>query len=205
MANRIKVPVRIDGKSINITSTESEEDVLKIAELVDKSIRDILNKNKKLTSEMAYILAAFTIGNKYYKNRAECEEVIKKATEAYEEYSKYKKVAEKSESDIKEKQKQLDQYLKEIEKHQKKIEKQEKEIAELKNNKEEEKLKEDIKNLNKEITKFKRENTRLSKKIDEQEKALEIRTDSLAESEKKIKELQETLFKIKSEASSAEK
>lgn len=172
MSDKKRVAVKIDGKEFKVVSTEEEGYVLKIAHLVDKSIREITHQNSMLNKSMAYILAAFNIADKYYKKQAEFEDLIKRATEAFEEF-------ESKKLDVEE------------------YEKLKAERAESESSKKE--LKGELESLAEEVVKLKKENERLAKKNDEQEQALTIKDDELSMSEEKIKDLQNKLFKLKVE------
>lgn len=244
MSEKQRIQVRIDNRNLTLVSAESEDYVYRIANLVDRSIEDVMKNNKKLGSDVAYILAAFNIADKYLKNRKEFEDIIKKASEAYDEFEKYKldnpsnddlkaqyeskleehldkiekyegdilllekelrdmqenlknKESEKNESYEAEK-KELQENLNEVESENQslKLEKEELKEENIRLEVENKKLKEEIEELKQDSEKSGKEKERLNKIIEEQKKSIEIKEKNLFESEEKIKELQEKLFKI---------
>ena len=62
-----KTEVTIVGKRYSIIAEEKKEYVMKVAEYVDKKMRELSDKNPELTQERAAVLAAINIADEYFK------------------------------------------------------------------------------------------------------------------------------------------
>lgn len=86
MTNKKKVNVTIDGRNFTVIGDSSEDYIKKLADYVDKKIKEMTQKNDKLSSSMAAILACLNISDELYKLKRELETLKKKAKDPLENY-----------------------------------------------------------------------------------------------------------------------
>ncbi len=91
MADKKKVTVNINGYSCAIIGEESEEYIQYIAKYVDGKVKEILNKNNRLSQSMVAMLAAITIADEYYKANSELIELKENIAEPLKELEKLRK------------------------------------------------------------------------------------------------------------------
>ncbi|NLW02868.1 MAG: cell division protein ZapA [Clostridiaceae bacterium] len=110
MSEKNKVTVRIAGNEYILCGTEPPEYIQKIAFMVDKKLRDITRKNHLLSTSMASVLTAVNMADElvkmqeaYDKSEYELKELKKKLQELRENVYRYKQENEK----LKEVQSQL--------------------------------------------------------------------------------------------------
>lgn len=110
MAERNKVTVKIAGNEYVLCGNESPEYIQRIALMVDRKLRDITRKNHLLSTSMASVLTAVNMADElvkakeaYNKSEFELKELKKKVQELREDVYRYKQENEK----LKENQSQL--------------------------------------------------------------------------------------------------
>lgn len=110
MAERNKVTVKIAGNEYVLCGNESPEYIQRIALMVDRKLRDITRKNHLLSTSMASVLTAVNMADElvkakeaYNKSEFELKELKKKVQELREDVYRYKQENEK----LKEVQSQL--------------------------------------------------------------------------------------------------
>jgi cell division protein ZapA len=110
MSEKNKVTVRIAGNEYILCGTEPPEYIQKLAFMVDKKLRDITRKNHLLSTSMASVLTAVNMADElvkmqeaYDKSEYELKELKKKLQELRENVYRYKQENEK----LKEVQSQL--------------------------------------------------------------------------------------------------
>ena len=110
MSEKNKVTVRIAGNEYILCGTEPPEYIQKIAMMVDRKLRDITRKNHLLSTSMASVLTAVNMADElvkmqeaYDKSEYELKELKKKLQELRENVYRYKQENEK----LKEVQSQL--------------------------------------------------------------------------------------------------
>ena len=110
MSEKNKVTVRIAGNEYILCGTEPPEYIQKIAFMVDNKLRDITRKDHLLSTSMASVLTAVNMADElvkmqeaYDKSEYELKELKKKLQELRENVYRYKQENEK----LKEVQSQL--------------------------------------------------------------------------------------------------
>ena len=110
MVERNKVTVKIAGNEYVLCGNESPEYIQRIALMVDRKLRDITRKNHLLSTSMASVLTAVNMADElvkakeaYNKSEFELKELKKKVQELREDVYRYKQENEK----LKENQSQL--------------------------------------------------------------------------------------------------
>lgn len=180
MTDKKKVTVNINNQDYTVVSVDEEDKYIKkIAKSLDEDIRQILEKNPKLGSTMASVLAAFNMADRFYK----CEESM----------FEMKK-------DVVEPLKQLDSLKKQVKEYEE-TEAEVKSECKIK----EKIIKEDNEQLKAELDKLKREVEMLSKKNRKNESALEIKDRELASDQKIINDLQDKIFEHQMEIMQSKK
>ena len=104
MAERNKVTVKIAGNEYVLCGNESPEYIQRIALMVDRKLRDITRKNHLLSTSMASVLTAVNMADElvkakdaYNKSEFELKELKKKVQELREDVYRYKQENEKQE------------------------------------------------------------------------------------------------------------
>ena len=102
MAERNKVTVKIAGNEYVLCGNESPEYIQRIALMVDRKLRDITRKNHLLSTSMASVLTAVNMADElvkakdaYNKSEFELKELKKKLQELREDVYRYKQENEK--------------------------------------------------------------------------------------------------------------
>ncbi|WP_352417804.1 cell division protein ZapA [Proteiniborus sp.] len=90
MTNKERVIVKINGQEFSVLGNESEEYIMNIANIVDNDMKEIINKNNKLSQSMAAVLAAFNIADKYSKTCNELNELKEKVVEPLKNFDQVK-------------------------------------------------------------------------------------------------------------------
>lgn len=72
------VTVKINGMEYNLKGKENQEYLLDLAGYVDGKVREIMNKNSKLSSTAVAVLAGLNIADELFKCDEEAENLIKK-------------------------------------------------------------------------------------------------------------------------------
>lgn len=86
MTGKTKTNVQIDGRNFTVIGDGSEKYIHSLAAYVDKKIKEMVNKNNKLSSSMAAILAALNIADELYKALDELESLKSKSKAPMENY-----------------------------------------------------------------------------------------------------------------------
>lgn len=170
------VTININGMDYNLRGRESEEYLLEVARYVDEKVKDIMTKNRKLSSTAGATLVAINIADELYKADIEMENLIKKNTsleeinvtlkerinevrEEYESNNELSRMAELLKSENLTLREELENYFNEVEilkKANEILEKKEKEHSEKFN-----KLNEEYRLLEESYKKYKDENEAL--------------------------------------------
>lgn len=86
MTEKKKINVIIDGRNFTVIGDSSEEYVKMLASYVDEKIKEMTNKNDRLSSSMAATLAALNIADELYRSSKELESLKDKAKAPMENY-----------------------------------------------------------------------------------------------------------------------
>ena len=188
--DRKKVVVNINKHDYTVVSVEPEEYIKKIARSVDEDIKDLLDKNPKLSNTMATVLAAFNTTDKYYKKSQKLDDMKENVLEPLKELESVK-------SELKKYQEKEEQIKTEYESSAKALE--EESVEQIK------KLSTENEAMKSEIDELKREIENLSKKNSKYENAIEIKENDLANNQKVINDLQDKIFQHQMEVMKAKK
>ncbi len=113
MTEKRKVDITIDGRNFTVVGSETEDYVKSLAAYLDSKMKEVLDKNTKLSYSTAAILTAFNIADQYYKTSIKLNEIKEKTKEPVEEYTVLKETMEEAKKYIEELEKQLNKYEKE--------------------------------------------------------------------------------------------
>lgn len=116
MNKRHKVIVKINGRDYSIIGEEPESYIRGIGQYIDELIKEVLDKNSKLSESMATVLAAFTLAddlNKARKENSELELSIKEFDSYLDKSDELRTKIEKIESEKMLQRKEVEE-LKEI-------------------------------------------------------------------------------------------
>lgn len=86
MTNKKKINVTIDGRNFTVVGDSSEDYVKTLAEYVDKKIKEMTQKNDRLSSSMAATLACLNISDELYRLHEELEALKEKAEAPLKNY-----------------------------------------------------------------------------------------------------------------------
>ncbi len=86
MTKKTKVDVMIDGRNFTVIGEGTPEYVKGLANYVDKKIKEIVDKNDKLSSSMAATLAALNITDELYRTSQELKSLKSQAKAPMEQY-----------------------------------------------------------------------------------------------------------------------
>ena len=75
MTETRKVDIVIDGRNFTVVGTKDEEYIRKVARYVDEKVRELANKNDKLSQTMSATLAALNIADEYHMVKKKLEEL----------------------------------------------------------------------------------------------------------------------------------
>jgi len=152
MPDKSKINVMIDGRNFTVLGAEDEDYVRNLAYYVDQKIKNLANKNERLSQTMTATLAALNIADELSKTTAKLKELEGKAKEPLEKFSGVSKELEDSRTKVKELEKLCLEYKDEVIKT--KLNMEEK-YSDINKSKEELELKEteleEIKELNKNL------------------------------------------------------
>lgn len=180
MIDKKKVTVNINAQDYTVVSVEEEDRYIKkIAKNLDEDIRDILEKNPKLSNTMASVLAAFNMADRYYKTEEQLFEMKKNVVEPLKQLDELKKKVKEYE--------EAEESMKSECKMKEKI------------------IKEENTELKAELQRLKREVDILSKRNRKNESALEIKDRELASDQKIINDLQDKIFQHQMEIMQSKK
>lgn len=179
MTERKKVIVNINSQDYTVVSVESEEYIKKIARYVDENIKEMAEKNARLSNTMATVLAAFNIADRYYKKSEKLDEIKENVLEPLKELEVVK-------SKLKESEERESLFKKEYELKENSIKQQSSaKIESLSSQNEQMKM---------EIEELKRELEQISKKTKKYENAIEVKDKDLSSNQKIINDLQDKIF-----------
>lgn len=114
MTIKNKVNVTIDGRNFTVVGDSSEDYIKKLADYVDKKIKEMTQKNDKLSSSMAATLACLNISDELYRLKNELESLKKKAKDPMENYESIMKDLEKERAKNEELVKKIEAYKDEV-------------------------------------------------------------------------------------------
>ncbi len=114
MTEKRKVDITIDGRNFTVVGSESEDYIKSLAAYLDSKMKDVLEKNTKLSYSTAAILTAFNIADQYYKTSIKLNEIKEKTKEPVEGYAVLKKNMEEAKKYIDELEKQVSKYEREL-------------------------------------------------------------------------------------------
>ena len=77
MPEKNKLTVKINGQEYTITSEESREYMLGVADLVDKTMQQIQKTNPELSTSMTAVLTALNLADDYIRLRRSDEALTK--------------------------------------------------------------------------------------------------------------------------------
>lgn len=86
MTEKNKINVLIDGRNFTIMGNGSKEYVYQLASHVDEKIKEMTDKNNKLSGSMAATLAAINIADDFYKTNIELKSLKSESKAPMEEY-----------------------------------------------------------------------------------------------------------------------
>lgn len=90
----VKTTIRLLGNDYDITSCDSEEYIHRVAFYVDKKLTEISNRNTRLSTNMAAVLASVNIADELFKLREEMESVSAENEKVTEKMSEIKQESE---------------------------------------------------------------------------------------------------------------
>lgn len=114
MTSKKKINVTIDGRNFTVVGDSSEDYVKTLAEYVDKKIKEMTQKNDKLSSSMAATLACLNISDELYRLHRELESLRKEAKGPMENYDNLMNQLDAERAKNEELTKKLDSYKDEI-------------------------------------------------------------------------------------------
>jgi cell division protein ZapA len=114
MTDKCKVNVVIDGRNFTVVGAEDESYVKNLAYYVDQKIKNLANKNEKLSQTMAATLAALNIADEYFTAKKTLRELELKAKEPLEKFSGVSKELEDSKTKINDLEKLCLEYKDEV-------------------------------------------------------------------------------------------
>jgi len=82
-----KINVIIDGRNFTVVGADDENYVKNLAYYVDQKIKNLANKNSKLSQTMTATLAALNIADELSKTKSKLNELENKAKEPLEKFS----------------------------------------------------------------------------------------------------------------------
>ncbi len=85
-----KADIKINGKTYTITGEGSQAYLEKLALMVDKKVKALLENDRMMPIDLASILAAINIADDYHKARAEITEQKKKTNVCMDELTEAK-------------------------------------------------------------------------------------------------------------------
>ena len=185
-----KVVVNINHQDYTVISRESPEYIMRLAKYVDGDIKEILDKNNKLSNTMAAVLAAFNMTDRYYKKSEKLNELKESVLEPLKELEMTKRKLrgyEEQEIDIKTR-----------------YESKTKEITEESSEKVK-RLSDENHSMKIELEKLRREVENLTKKNNKYKSAVEIKENDLASNQKVINDLQDKIFEHQMEVMQTKK
>lgn len=184
MTERKKVIVNINSQDYTVVSVESEDYIKKIARYVDENIKEILEKNPKLSNTMASVLAAFNIADRYYEKSEKLDEIKENVLEPLKELEMMK-------SKLKEYEERENLFKKEYELKERSMKQEsDKRIETLAS--ENEKMKAEIEELKRELDQILKKNKKF-------ESAIEVKDKDLASNQNIINDLQNKIFEYNME------
>lgn len=147
-----KVNVTIDGRNFTVVGAEDESYVRNLASYVDQKIKNLANKNEKLSQTMAATLAALNIADEFFTTKANLKELESKSKEPLEKFSGISNELEDSKIKIKDLEKLCLEYKDEVIKTKLNMEEIYNEINKMKEELELKELElEEVKKLNKNL------------------------------------------------------
>lgn len=111
---RKKIDVEIDGREFKVVGSNSESYVKEIAAYVDTKIKNLTNKNSRLSQTMAATLAALNIADELKTKENELNELQNEAKEPLENYEGVISDWEKSQDKIKGLESKCNEYKHEL-------------------------------------------------------------------------------------------
>jgi cell division protein ZapA len=114
MTEKNKIDVLIDGRNFTVIGNGSEKYVRSIASYVDKKIKEMTEKNDRLSSSMAATLAALNITDELYKVSIELKSLKDEAKAPMEEYDIVVKQLKEAKAKIEELEKSCNIYKDEL-------------------------------------------------------------------------------------------
>ena len=185
-----KVVVNINHQDYTVISRESPEYIRRLAKYVDGDIKEILDKNNKLSNTMAAVLAAFNMTDRYYKKSEKLNELKESVLEPLKELEIVKKKLQAYENQEMDLKTRYESKTKEI------TEESSVKIKRLSTENETMKI---------ELEKVKREVENLTKKNTKYKSAIEIKENDLASNQKVINDLQDKIFEHQMEVMQTKK
>lgn len=114
MAKKNKVNVLIDGRNFTIIGDGSREYVYGLASHVDEKIKEMIDKNSKLSSSMAATLAAINITDELYRSKEELNLLKNESKEPMEKHHTLLVDLEKSNEKVEKLQRDCEKYKEEL-------------------------------------------------------------------------------------------
>lgn len=81
MPEKNKLTVHINGKEYTITSEESREYMLGVADLVDQKMKQVIREAPGLNTSMTAVLAALNVADEYVRLKRSDDELVRKIVE----------------------------------------------------------------------------------------------------------------------------
>ncbi len=109
MTEKKKIDVMIDGRNFTVVGSGNEDYIRELARYVDKNIKELATKNRRLSPVMTATLAAFNIADELFSVNKEHKDLEKQAKEPLEKYELIKKEIQNANIKIRElEQKNID-------------------------------------------------------------------------------------------------
>ncbi|NLJ77891.1 MAG: cell division protein ZapA [Tissierellia bacterium] len=100
MTEKNRIDVFINGRNFTVVGNESSEYVYKLAAYVDGKIKEMTDKNDKLSGSMAAILAALNIADELHQTIQELSTLKKQTKTPVEEYEMLIKQSEDAKEEL---------------------------------------------------------------------------------------------------------
>lgn len=110
MTEKRKVDIIIDGRNFTVVGAKDEEYIRKIARYVDEKVKELANKNDKLSQTMSATLAALNIADEYYMVKEKLEELEIQAKDPMKKYDNLIAELEKSKTTIRNLESECEKY-----------------------------------------------------------------------------------------------
>ena len=100
MTEKRKVDIIIDGRNFTVVGSKDEQYIRKVAKYVDEKVKELANKNDKLSQTMSATLAALNIADEYHTTKEKLEKIESQAKDPIKKYENVISELEKAKTTI---------------------------------------------------------------------------------------------------------